>query len=77
MKYTFNEVSIRGVRKWKDPVTGKPRQETKKFYQTINPWNTTKDGNPKSREQIMAEIMAERDSWMNDKDLARRTLDSE
>lgn len=63
-RYVFNEVSVKGVKRWKDPVNGKPRQETRKFYQTINPFNKNAAGVPKSRDEIMAEIKVERDEWL-------------
>lgn len=63
MRVNFQEISVRGVRRWKDPITGKQRQETKKFYQTISPFNRTKEGEVKNRNQIMEEIRVERDKW--------------
>lgn len=63
-RYVFEEIFIKGVRKFKDPVTGKPRQETRRFFQTINPFNKDKDGLPKTREQIVREITAQRDAWL-------------
>lgn len=64
MRYVFNEVSVKAVKRWKDPVSGKPRQETRKFFQTINPFNKNAKGVPKSRDEIMAEIKKERDDWL-------------
>ena len=64
MRITFNEVAVRATKRWTDPVTGKRRQQTRKFYQTINPFNKGTDGLPKSREQIIQEITAERDEWL-------------
>ena len=64
--YKFDEVSIRGTKKWKDPATGKPRQQSRKFWQTISPFNRTTDGPPKTREQIMEELRAERAAWMGE-----------
>jgi hypothetical protein len=64
MRLTFQEVAIRGVRRWTE--NGKKRQETRKFFQTINPFNKGEDGIPKTREQIMAEIKAERDAWLGE-----------
>lgn len=64
MRVTFNEIAVKGVKRWKDPVNGKPRQETRKFYQTINPFNKNMDGTRKTRDQIMAEIKTERDEWL-------------
>jgi uncharacterized coiled-coil DUF342 family protein len=63
MRITFDEVSVKGVRRWKD-AAGKWHQETKKFFQTLNPFNKAADGSPKSYEQIRAEIRTERDAWM-------------
>jgi predicted HNH restriction endonuclease len=62
MQY-FNEISVRATKKWVDD-NGKKHQQTKKFYQTINPWNLNKDGLPKSRFEIEKEIREERDKWM-------------
>lgn len=63
MKVYFEEVSVKAVKRWVDE-NGKKHQQTKKFYQTINPFNKDKDGFPKNREQILAEIKAERDAWL-------------
>jgi hypothetical protein len=64
MRITFAEVAIKGVRRWKDPVTGKPRQETRKFMQTINPFNKLANGAVKNRYDIMMELIDERDEWL-------------
>lgn len=60
---TFNEVSIYGERRYKCPC-GRRVSRRKKFYQTLNPYNKTKDGNVKSREQIYVEIKADRAAWL-------------
>lgn len=62
----YQEVSIKGTKRWKDQ-NGKWRQKTKKFYQTLNPFNTTIDGRLKTRDEIMKEIQQERTEWMNSK----------
>jgi len=62
-RYVFQEVSVKGVFRWKD-ADGKPRQETRKFMQTINPFNKNARGQPKSHSEIMAEIRSERDLWL-------------
>ena len=61
----YEEVSIKGVKRWVD-AEGKKRQQTKKFYQTVNPFNRGTDGQPKSHAQIMIEIKAERDQWLSE-----------
>jgi len=60
---TYDEIAVKATRYWTDE-TGKRRQETRKFFQTQNPYNRGADGFPKSRAQIMQEITAERDAWL-------------
>jgi hypothetical protein len=62
MRIRFEEVKIKGVRRWIE--NGKKRQETRTFMQTLNPFNTDADGCPKSRCQILKELYAERDEWV-------------
>jgi hypothetical protein len=59
----FEEVSLRARKRWKD-ADGKRHQETKKFFQTMNPFNKAADGWPKTRYQIMEELMTEREFWL-------------
>lgn len=63
-RLTFEEVAIKATRRWIDPATGRKRQETMKFSQTLNPFNKTPDGRVKSRAQILEEIKAQRDAWL-------------
>ncbi|CAN7640535.1 hypothetical protein [Paraburkholderia terricola] len=60
----FEEVSIKRTFRWRDPVTGKPRQETKKFWQTVNPFNIGADGSPKTRGAIMLELEQQARLWL-------------
>lgn len=62
MKHTFTEVTIKGTKKWKED--GKIKQKTKKFSQTLNPYNKNSDGTLKSRAEILVEIKKERDDWL-------------
>lgn len=41
-------------------------QETRKFFQTLNPFNTREDGQAKTAFDIRCEINAERDAWLKD-----------
>lgn len=61
-RISFEEVRLKGIRRWKE--NGKPRQETRVFMQTINPFNRDADGLPKTREQIERELLAERAEWI-------------
>jgi len=63
LRYVFEEVSVKATKRWKDD-TGKMRQQTKKFCQTINPYNKNKDGTCKTRQQITVEITQARDAWL-------------
>lgn len=59
----FNEVSLKATKKWVDS-DGKKRQKTKKFSQTINPWNRDAYGKPKSRSQIIFELKQQIEDWI-------------
>lgn len=60
---TFEEVFVKATHYYKDE-NGKKRQKTRKFFQTLNPYNKGEDGFPKSRQQIYKEISAEADAWI-------------
>lgn len=59
----FQEVKVKATRRWTD-AQGKKRQQTRTFMQTVNPFNKNANGTPKSREEIMVELRAERDGWL-------------
>lgn len=63
MRIHFDEVAVRATRRWTDEA-GKKRQQTRKFFQTLNPFNKGADGLPKERDQILKEIFAKRDAWL-------------
>lgn len=63
-KHTFEEVSIKGTKRWKDE-SGKWRQKTRKFYQTMSPFNTIK-GRQKTYGEIMKEILDEMNKWLSE-----------
>jgi hypothetical protein len=67
VRVRFEQVTLKATRRWRDPATGKLRQQTRTFCQTLNPFNT-KDGAPKTRDQIMEELVAERDAWLATRD---------
>lgn len=59
----FKEISIKGKKSWIDE-NGKRRQKTKKFFQTINPFNRNDDGTVKTEKQILSELVKMRNEWM-------------
>lgn len=58
----FEEIAITAYRTFKDPVTGRRRQRTKKFWGAVNPCNRNEDGTEKTREQVYAKVLADRDA---------------
>lgn len=66
MRVTFNEIAVKGTRRWVDE-TGRKRQQTRKFYQTVNPFNKNAEGHVKSRDEIVIEVRAECDAWLNER----------
>ena len=64
-RFMFEEVAIRVTKRWKDE-SGKKRQQTKKFYQTINPFNKNAKGLKKNRSEILAELKEESEAWLNE-----------
>lgn len=62
MRMTFDVVSVRATRIWRE--NGRRRQQTREFMQTLNPFNKDDDGNVKTRQQILVEINAARATWL-------------
>lgn len=70
VRVTFDEIAVTGTRRFLDPSTGKRRQISKRFYQTVNPFNIDLEtGQPKTREKILQEVCRERDAWVNNESL--------
>lgn len=64
-RYIFPEVRLKATRCWTDAETGRRRQKTKTFSQTINPFNKAADGSQKDRNAIMDELRIKRDAWLD------------
>jgi hypothetical protein len=62
MTITFTEVVVMATYRWNE--NGKKRQKTKKFYQTISPFNKNLNGEIKTIDEIYLELYAERDAWI-------------
>lgn len=65
-RFVFPEVSIRGRFSWKDS-TGNCRTETRKCFQTINPFNKNPDGSVRTKDEIISSLKKERDAWIEQK----------
>jgi hypothetical protein len=59
----FAEVSLKATFRWRT-ADGKARQRTKKFWQTLNPFNIGKNGEPKNRYEIMDELQVQKRLWL-------------
>ncbi|GAA2376306.1 hypothetical protein [Gordonia cholesterolivorans] len=62
----FREVAITARSNDKCPVCGRRTTRSKKFWQTISPFNRLPDGTPKTRDDINRELKAEADAWEPD-----------
>lgn len=60
-RYIFQTVQLKVIRRWKKD--GKWKQQTVKFEQTQSPFSKDKEGNVKSREQIIKELYGKREKW--------------
>src|SRR4051812_42100516 len=70
MIYTFERVLIRGEKTVKcSSGCGRRLKRSNTFEQTLNPWNTRKDGVPKQRTDIYPELQAERDQWIKEPEI--------
>jgi hypothetical protein len=59
----FDVIKLKAKRTFTDS-SGKKRQLTKTFSQTVNPWNKNKNGTIKDRSQIISELETEIAAWM-------------
>lgn len=61
----FPVVAVIGVKSGKC-LCGKKRIRREKFEHTINPFNKTPSGREKTREEVLADVKAERDAWLKE-----------
>jgi len=63
MTRTFQEVSLQGSKSGVCSVCGKKATRKQKFFQTLNPYNKTADGEVKSASMIREELYEKIDEW--------------
>ncbi|MBR8350305.1 hypothetical protein KDX21_06925 [Burkholderia cenocepacia] len=63
MRITFDRIGAKRTVSWIDPATGKRRQKTRNFEQTVNPFNRDANGQPKDRRTISVEVNREAALW--------------
>lgn len=62
---TFNEVAIQGQKSVKCAGgCGRRLKRSRKFYQTLSPFNKNRARELKTRDEIYTELKAERDTWL-------------
>lgn len=62
---TFNEVAIYGQKSVKCAAGCKRTlRRSRKFWQTLNPFNKNAAGEPKTRGEIQDELIAQRGAWL-------------
>jgi hypothetical protein len=61
----FQEVSVTAKVVWIDEA-GKRRQQSKKFTQTINPFNKNAWGEEKTASEIRKELRANGETWLRE-----------
>jgi len=64
MIVTFQEIGFKRTKSGKCSVCGKRCQSTKKFFQTVNPFNKNADGTCKDARTIMEEEKEEAQKWL-------------
>lgn len=64
---TFNEVSLQGTKSVKCAGgCGRTLKRSRKFWQTLSPFNKNTSGTLKTRDEIYEELRAERNAWMGE-----------
>lgn len=63
MIVNFNEISLHSQKSGTCPMCRTPARRSKKFYQTLNPFNKNKNGFIKTREEILKELKEEINQW--------------
>ncbi len=70
-RYTFEEVTRHVTKRVPCRVCRKPLGRSAILSQTINPFNLDADGQPKTRDQIRAELKAKAERWHPANDICR------
>lgn len=66
MRVTFNVIKDRASKSGKCRECGKRCSRSKTFEQTLNPWNKNKDGQPKTTDEIRAELRVSVKTWLGE-----------
>ena len=61
--YYFQQEKLYASKSGVCPVCGKRATRSEKFTQTVNPWNTNKDGKVKTSAEIRVQLKQSADEW--------------
>lgn len=75
--YKFEEVTRPVTKRVPCRVCGVKLGRSTILSQTINPWNKGADGQPKTREQIRAELKQQAETWHPTNDIHRACIGAE
>ena len=64
--YTFREVSVFADKHGTCQVCGKRAKRSRKFAQTISPFNTNPDGSVRSAREVLDAVQAEAAEWKSE-----------
>jgi hypothetical protein len=69
---TFNEVVVHGMKSIKCAGgCGRTLKRSRKFWQTLSPFNKNASGELKSRDGIFGELKAERNAWIGESEICK------
>lgn len=68
-RYVFEEVPYRATKSVRCSTCDKPVRRSRTFTQTVNPWNVTEAGEPKTRGQVYAAVVVEGVAWTKEPEL--------
>jgi len=65
-RYVFDAIQTSRTKKGVCVKCGKRRQKTKRFTETINPFNKNANGTPKTRDQVQESVIEKARVWMSE-----------
>jgi len=63
MRIKFDEIPYYAEKVGRCEACGRSASRTKRFFQTLNPFNKNEQGLPKTQEEILNELRLEAEAW--------------
>jgi transcriptional regulator NrdR family protein len=76
-RYTFEEITRKVTRRVPCRVCGVKLTRSETLSQTVNPFNKDDDGNPKTEQQIVAELKTQAETWHPWNDIHEKCIATE